>query len=266
MVESNLPQDGHYVRANGLNMYYEEFGSGEPLVLLHGGMAIGRIFEPQIPAFSQQFHIFAPDLRGHGRTDSPSSELSYRLMADDLASFITTLKLDRPLVCGWSDGGQIALELGMHYPELMSGMVVGAAWYRFSEQYQGMLKAIGIESPGVVNFEKVKQTLPPLVEMWRSWHSPIHGPAHWETLATHISSLWWTPLGYTADDFRKIKTPTLILVGDRDQVVPLEEAVEMHRFIQGSELAIVPNADHSLPRSRPELFTATVLDFLLRHH
>ena len=186
-------------------------------------------------------------------------------MADDMAEFINALKLDRPLICGWSDGGQIALELGMHYPALMRGMVVGAAWYQFSQQYQTMLKAIGFESPGMVNIETMKKSLSQLADMWRIWHSPIHGPDHWETLTTQISTMWWTPLGYTADDFQRIITSTLILVGDRDQIVPIEEAVEMHRFIQGSELVIVPNADHSLPRSRSELFTTLVLDFLARH-
>jgi pimeloyl-ACP methyl ester carboxylesterase len=144
-------------------------------------------------------------------------------------------------------------------------MVVGAAWYQFSQQYQTLLKAMGFESPGRVNIERMKQSLAQLVEMWRSWHSPIHGPDHWETLVTQISTMWWTPLNYTADDFQKIKTPTLILVGDRDQMVPVEEAEEMYRLIQGAELAILPNSDHSLPRLRSELFTTLVLDFLVRY-
>ena len=265
MTQTPSSPNGQYVKANGLDMYYEESGSGEPLVLIHGGMATGKNFEPHISTFSKQFRVIAPDSRGHGKTDNPGGEFSYRLMADDMAAFINALGLDRPSICGWSDGGQIALELGMHYPDLMKCMVVGAAWYQFSQPYQGLLKAIGFESPDVVNIDRIKQSMPQLAEVWRSWHSPIHGPDHWETLATQISTMWWTPLGYTADDFQKIKAPTLILVGDRDQMVPVEEAAEMYRFIQGAELVIVPNSDHSLPTSRAELFTTIVLDFLLRH-
>jgi pimeloyl-ACP methyl ester carboxylesterase len=187
-------------------MYYEEYGSGEPLVLIHGGLAIGSLFAPQI-----------------------------------------------------------ALELGMHYPDLIRCMVVGAAWYRFSQSYQSLLKAMGFESPNVVNIEKMKQLMPEFTDMLRAWHSTIHGPDHWKTLATQISTMWWTPLNYTADDFQKIKIPTLILAGDRDPMIPVEEAVEMFRYIQGAELAIVPNSDHSLPRARAKLFSTIVLDFLLRH-
>jgi pimeloyl-ACP methyl ester carboxylesterase len=265
MTQATSTQNGHYVQANGLNVYYEEYGSGEPLVLLHGGMATGNNFAHLIPAFSKQFRVITPDSRGHGKTENPSGEFSYRLMADDVAAFVNALNLNQPSICGWSDGGQIALELGMHYPDLMKCMVVGAAWYQFSQTYESLLKAIGFESPGAVNIERIKQSLPQLAEMWRSWHSPIHGSDHWETLATQISTMWWTPLGYTADDFQKIKAPTLILVGDRDQLIPVEEAVEMYRFIQGAELAILPNSDHSLPQTRAQLFITTVLDFLARH-
>lgn len=265
MAQANPSQNGHYVKANGLNIYYEEYGSGEPLVLIHGGMGVGNSFEPLIPDFSKQFRVIMPDSRGHGKTDNPSGRLSYRLMADDLAAFIKARGLQSPSICGWSDGGQIALELGMHYPDLVKCMVVGAAWYRFSETYQSLLRAMGFESPGKVNMERIKQVMPQFVELWRLWHSPNHGPDHWETLATQISTMWWTPLGYTGDDFRKIKAPALILVGDKDSLIPVEEAVEMYRFIQGAELAIVPNAEHSLPKTRAELFSTIVLDFLMRH-
>ena len=255
---------GSYVKANGLNMYYEEYGSGEPLILLHGGMGAGNNFEPLISAFSNQFRVITLDSRGHGKTDNPSGEFSYRLMADDVAAFVNVLKLSQPSICGWSDGGQIALELGMHYPDLMRCIVVGAAWFKFSETYQNALRTMAVESSGVVNIEMIKQAMPQMVGAWRSIHS-FQGSDYWETLLNQISKMWWSPLGYTADDFEKIKAPTLILIGDRDQLVPIEEAAEMYRFIHGSELAIVPNSDHSLPRMRAELFSQTVLDFLVRH-
>jgi pimeloyl-ACP methyl ester carboxylesterase len=264
MTQTAPSLEGSYVKANGLNMYYEEHSSGEPLILLHGGMGAGNNFEPLISAFSKQFRVITLDSRGHGKTDNPSGEFSYRLMADDVAAFVNVLKLSQPSICGWSDGGQIALELGMHYPDLMKCMVVGAAWFKFSETYQNALRTMAVESSGVVNIEKIKQALPQMVRAWRSIHS-FQGSDYWETLLTQISKMWWSPLRYTADDFEKIKAPTLILIGDRDQLVPIEEAAEMYRFIYGSELAIVPNSDHSLPRMRAELFSQTVLDFLVRH-
>jgi pimeloyl-ACP methyl ester carboxylesterase len=265
MTQMTSSPNGSYVKVNGLNMYYEEYGSGEPLVLIHGGTMTSKRFEPHIPVFSEHFRVITPDLRGHGQTDNPGGEFSYRLLADDMAAFINALGLNRPLICGWSDGGQAALELGMHYPDLMECMVVGAAWFKFSETYLNTVRSMGLEAPGVVNIEKIKQAMPHMIEFWRSLHSPTHGSDYWETLLTQISTMWMTPLGYTAEDFQKINIPTLILVGDRDQFVPVEEAAEMYRFIRDAELVIVPNSDHSLPTSRAELFTTIVLDFLLRH-
>lgn len=247
-------------------MYFEEQGQGEPLLVLHGGLGRGvKNFEQHFPAFSKYFRIIAPDLRGHGRTDNPGGQLSYRLMADDVAAFVDVLDLKRPCIFGWSDGGQIALELGMNYPDLLRCMVVGAAWYRFSQHYQSVLMAMGFDAPGSVNIGKIEQVMPQMVQIWREFHASADDPDHWEKLAAQISTMWWTPLNYTPDDFHKIKPPTLILLGDRDQIIPVEEAVDMYHFIQGAELALVPQADHSLPRSRAELFTYIVLDFLLRH-
>jgi len=265
MVQSDSSAKGQFIQVNGLNIYYEEYGSGKPLVFLHGGMAVGKNAAHLFPVFSKQFRVIAPDMRGHGKTNNRDGKLSYRLMADDVAALIDALDLEEPSVCGWSDGGQIALELGMHYPDTMKCMVVGAAWYQFSQQYQTMLKVMGFESPDTVNIDKLKQTLGPMTEMWRAFHATPDDPDRWEKLALQISSMWWTPLGYTAVDFQKIKTPTLVLLGDRDQIISVEEAVEMYRLIPEAELAIVPNANHSLPMTKAELFTNLVSDFLVRH-
>ena len=119
-------QLGAYVQANDLNIHYERRGVGEPLILLHGGTLTGKMWEPYLPALSQHFEVITPDSRGHGKTDNPAQTLSYRAMADDVAAFIQALGLSQPLISGYSDGGQIALELGMHYPNLVKGLIVGA--------------------------------------------------------------------------------------------------------------------------------------------
>ena len=107
-----------YIEANGLRVYYEAHGEGEPLLLVHGGIATSRSWAAHLPAFTEHFRVFAPDSRGHGRTDNPAGELDYRVMADDLAALIAALGLQWPLVLGYSDGGQVALELGIRYPGL----------------------------------------------------------------------------------------------------------------------------------------------------
>ena len=102
------------MQANGINIYVEQSGSGEPLLLLHAGTLNLNSWENHIPIFAQHYTVIAPDSRGHGRTKNPLDTMSYRMLADDMAAFIRALGLDRPLICGYSDGGQIGLEMRQH--------------------------------------------------------------------------------------------------------------------------------------------------------
>jgi pimeloyl-ACP methyl ester carboxylesterase len=172
-------QQGQYVQVNGLNMYYEEYGSREPLILLHGGTITSHMWQSHIPSFAQHFRVIAPDSRGHGRTNNPTGELSYRLMADDVAAFIQTLGLTKPLICGYSDGGQIALEIGMRYPNLTKALAIGAASHKLSETFLNSLKALGFEGPGVVNIEQAQRTVPNLVKLWETEHPRIDDSDYW---------------------------------------------------------------------------------------
>lgn len=268
-TDANSTQQGHYVEANGLKIYYEEYGTGEPLLLIHGATLTAQSWQAHAAAFAQHFRVVVPDSRGHGRTKNPQAALSYRLMADDLAALVQALGLHQPLICGFSDGGQIALELGMHYPNLAKALVVVGAWYTFSEQYRNGITAWGITGPGVVELDQMQKNMPDLIDFWRTAHAPLGGPDYWQTLLQSISTLFWTPLAYTADDFRKITTATLLLLGDRDEFIPVEEAMAMFRLLPQAELAILSNATHGATVSGPSgvnpLFMSIVLDFLLRH-
>jgi len=257
-------QQGQFVEVNGLNMYYQEYGSGKPLILLHGGTVTSNMWQPFLPSFVPHFRVITPDSRGHGKTNNPNDEqLSYHLMADDVAAFIQALNLTKPLVFGYSDGGQIALEIGLRYPGLTGAIVLGATTYKLSETSLNFFKALGFEKSGVVKIEEIQRNHPNLTTLLKTEHVRAEDPDYWKALLKQYSVLWWTPLGYTADDFHKITKPTLILQNDRDESVALEQAIEMYRFIPNAELAILPNSKHSSPNSK--LLTETVLDFLLRH-
>jgi len=262
--DTPAPQ-GQYVQANGLNIYYEEYGEGEPLILIHGGLATIEVWRSQLPTFGKHFRTIAPDSRGHGRTDNPTGSFSYRLMAADLAAFIQALGLRKPLIYGYSDGGQIALELGMRHPDLARALVVGAAWFKFSDTYRElMIQMLGDEHTEDVDTARMEQENGGYVEMLRAWHSHVYGQDYWKTLLKQIKPMWSSPLNYSAEDFRRITSPTLVIAGDRDSVVPVEEAVEMYRLLPNAALGILPNADH-LQAPDHETFVAIVLDFLLRH-
>jgi pimeloyl-ACP methyl ester carboxylesterase len=257
---------GTYIEANGLTVYYEVCGEGEPLLLIHGGTATCSSWASHLPAFTQHFRVFAPDSRGHGRTGNPAGELAYRPMADDVAALIEALGLQRPLVLGYSDGGQIALELGMRYPELARALVLGGTQFRFSEAYLEDARALlGIAAgEDEVDPEKLEREQPDFVAYLSEAHGHVYGPGYWKTYVRQIAKLWLTPLHYAPENLAAITDPVLLLVGDRDGVAT-EESVELFRLLPNAELAVAPASDHGFIEAKAGLFDALALDFLTRH-
>jgi len=132
LVEAKLvPADG-ICEGERPDVYYETFGTGEPLVLLPEGPPMGeptrRMWEKfRSRTTSKHFKIIAPDSRGHGKTDNPSGEFGFRLMAEDTAGLIRALGLEKPSIAGYSDGGQICIEIGMQYPDVANKLVITGA-------------------------------------------------------------------------------------------------------------------------------------------
>lgn len=251
-----------FISANGLNIHYvDDGGYGRPLILLHGGSATLDSWHDHLDCFTPHFRVITPDTRGHGKTIHPGGDFTYPVMAADVAAFIRALKLDKPLIFGYSDGGQIALEVGIRYPGLAGALVLGGTQYKFSPVYFDALREIGFPSPGAVDFEYIQQHAPGWVEFLKVAHPRDGEPDYWKTLMHQLSTLWWTPVGYTAADFAKMTEPTLVIIGDRDGI-EVEETVELYRMIPQAELAILPNADHETALN--QTFMTLVRDFLLR--
>jgi pimeloyl-ACP methyl ester carboxylesterase len=255
---------GGYVRANGLDIYCEEQGQGRPLLLIHGGLLTGASWQPYIAAFAALFRVITPDSRGHGHTANPTGAMSYRLMADDVAALAEALDLRKPLVCGYSDGGQVALEIGMRYPDLPQALVIGGAYSELTEASRRWVRSIlgDSETPEVdpAQFERDNAK-------WAATLRQIHGPENWKALLTQIKPLWNATLNYTADDFLQVVAPTLLLIGDRDGFVPVEDAVTMYRLLPHAELAVLPGSDHTdfiFSHEKVALLLPLMLDFLLR--
>jgi pimeloyl-ACP methyl ester carboxylesterase len=257
---------GTYIEANGHNVYYEVYGEGEPLLLIHGGTATSRSWASHLPAVTGHFRVFTPDSRGHGRTNNPMGELDYRVMADDMAALIGALGLQRLLVLGYSDGGQIALEFGMRYPGLARALVLGGTQFRFSEAYlEAVWALLGITDGEEVDTERLEREQPDWVAFLGEAHGYVYGPEYWKTYVKQIASLWLTPLHYTSEDLAAFIDPVLILIGDRDEGASPEEATELFRLLPHAELAVAPASDHSFIEAKAGLFDALALDFLLRH-
>ena len=174
------------VATNGLNMHVLEAGQGKPLVLLHAGTLTSASWSDHLPIFAEQYHVIAPDSRGHGRTVNPTGELSYQVMADDVAGLIRELDLRDPLVLGHSDGGQIALELALRHSSLPGALVIAGASHRFDGKYFDCIKAWGFANPGVVDLDQMQGSNAEWFEHLRAVHI---GDGH-----PNIGRSFWTGL------------------------------------------------------------------------
>lgn len=164
MDQSLSSDQGTFIQVNGLRMYYETYGAGTPVILLHGGLDTCQMWAPVIPSLSMHYQVITPDCRAHGRTDNPSGLFSFPLLAEDIARFIEALGLQRPLVGGYSNGGQTALHMAMMYPGLVQGYMVGGVFNSITDEWQQMRQGVfGFEGSGIVDTERVIQQHPEVV-------------------------------------------------------------------------------------------------------
>jgi pimeloyl-ACP methyl ester carboxylesterase len=249
-----------YTKANGLNVYYEQHGEGKPLILLHGGTVSQTMWSQHIPILQKHFNVITPDLRGHGKTDNPYKKFSYRDMAEDLASFIEVTGTKKPLICGYSDGGQVALEYAMNYPGKLGALAIGGVFNKFTKSYFQSVGHMGFKGPGDVDTDAtIANNSSDYIEWLRSVHAP--GPEYWRTLFVQLSYMWFSPLNYSGADLRRVVVPSLVMVGDGDDLAPVEEAVKLFRGIRGSRLFVAPGCSHGFPLEKVGVFCDVVTEF-----
>lgn len=260
---TDSPQ-GRFVEANGLKIYYQEQGQGRPLILIHGGILTSDSWKDYLPIFAKHYHVIMPDTRGHGRTNNPTGVMSFRALADDVAALALALDLQKPVICGFSDGGQVALEIGMRYPDLAQAIIIAGAYAELTESSRVWVRStLGDEQSPDVDFEKFERDDPGFATMLQE----LHGE-NWKTLLRNIKPMWNAILNYTPQDWAQVTAPTLVLLGDRDGFVRVEEGIEMFRLLTKAEFAVIPGAEHSDFAFSPQkvaLVQALVMDFLTRY-
>jgi pimeloyl-ACP methyl ester carboxylesterase len=263
MAGQAVSPTSHTVRLGTLDVHYLETGSGHPLLLLHGGTATAAAWSEQLPALAARYRVIAPDTRGHGRTNNPDMRLSYAQYADDAAALIDALGLKAPLVVGYSDGGQAALELALRHPGKAAALVLGGTAWRPTPAYLAGLKDWGFPAPGEVDLQRLRSVWGDYLDSLKTAHAHHHGPDYWRSYLDQLSELWLTLPTYTAEQLASITTPALVISGDRDHMA---DAGEMARFfgqLGAGELATVPGAGHEAVDN--PIFLQLVLDFLARH-
>jgi pimeloyl-ACP methyl ester carboxylesterase len=257
---------GASIDVNGAALYYEERGDGDPLVLIHGGLASGSQWGPVASELAGSFRVITPDSRGHGRSTNPRAELSYGLIADDVAALVEALRLERPVVGGWSDGGQVTLELGARHPGAASALIVGAAYPDF--EASGLRDAhralLGADGEGIPDRDHLDAELGEFAEDIKALHPG--GPERWQGLVHQTAPMWLDYEGLGADEVEAIQTQVLVLAGDRDDLVSLDLAVSLYRALPQAELAICPSLSHDGPTpERGRVLASLIGDFARRH-
>ncbi|HXJ90927.1 MAG TPA: alpha/beta hydrolase [Candidatus Binatia bacterium] len=222
------------VALNGIEMFYEIDGSGEPLLLLHGGGGchedwtyVGR------EEFVHQFTLVAPDARGHGRSNNPTRTITHRQCAADVLALLDRLKIDRCKAIGVSMGGNILLHMATMQPERIEAMVVVSATMYFPEQARAIMRQVSIENQPAREWESMRKCHKlgddQIIALWE-WQRGMKDS--------------YDDMNFTAESLSRIQASTLIVYGDRDFLYPVEMAVQMYRAIPRSALWVVPNGSH----------------------
>jgi len=238
-----------YVDANGVHTYYDEHGSGEPLLLLHGGLVDGDSFAQQTPAFAERFRVIVPDRRGHGRSADVDGPISYDVMADDTIAFIEALGTGPAHLVGWSDGGDVGLLVAIKRPDLVRRLV--AIGSNFSAD--GLLP----EAADAFRPDTPTSVVPIMHEAWKV---NAVDPDRFDTVLEKMQHCWFDYAIPTAD-LARITAPTLVMVGD-DDIARFEHTIELYDTIPDAQLAVIPGASHLVPLEKPDLVNQLVVDFL----
>ena len=253
------------IAVNGASLHVEEQGAGPPIVLVHGGTITSASWLPLIELLAPRFRVIVFDSRGHGRSTNPSRELSYQLLADDTAALIKELELDRPIVGGWSDGGQVALEVGLRHAGLARCLIAGGVMHAFqSNDFQSTTRAMFcVGADGQANCDAMEQRGGPLVEWVKSLHTT--SPDQWRDVARMSATMWLQYRDLSAEVLAPVTEPTLVVSGDRDELIPLAHTVEIFEWLPDSELAILPGQDHTAPLTEPQGLAHVIRDYVDRH-
>jgi len=246
------PSHGHTALIRGLRMYYETYGDGSPLLLVHGGAGNGMQFGKQIPAFAPHHRVIVPDCRAQGRTTDRPGPLTYHDMAEDMIVLLDRLRISTVDVMGWSDGGIIGLDMAIHHPGRVRHLVTFGANF----------------SPDGLNPDDVKWNQSATADsfgpgMREGWTKLNPEPDHYEAAMNKILEMWRTEPHFTSAQLHSIRARTMICVGDHDLVRPEHTAALAHA-IPGATMWIVPNASHGAMIERPEVVNPRVLEFLRR--
>jgi pimeloyl-ACP methyl ester carboxylesterase len=253
---------GHRVKVNGMQMYYEESGRGDPLVVLHGAYMNIPSMGAIIPKLAKTHRVYAVEMQGHGRTPDIDRPITYLNLADDVAAFMDAVGLKKADVFGYSMGAEVGLHLAIRHPAKVNKLVAASVAYDLAgwqPEFAAFIPKMSVEM--------IVQT--PMAKEYRKLAA---NPDGFPELARKLIALEKEPMAL-AKEVKALKTPVLIISGDHD-VATLEHAVAMFRLLGGggmgdmgkplsaSRFAVLPATSHTAVITQPDLLHASIEPFL----
>ncbi|KYK45957.1 alpha/beta hydrolase [Bradyrhizobium liaoningense] len=238
-----------FAPVNGIKVWYAVFGRGQPVLLLHGGLANANYWGHQVRALQRQYQVIVMESRGHGRSSRNQEPYGYDLMASDVIGLLDHLKIRQAAIVGWSDGAIIGLDVAMRHPERVSRLFAfaansdpsGVADIASSDVFNAYIARAGEE------YKRLSST-----------------PTEYKGFVTEITKMWESQPKWTASDLATIKVPTWIVDGDHDEAIKRENTEFMAASIPGAGLLIQPEVSHFSFLQDPEQFNDDMLRFLAR--
>ncbi|NKL84026.1 alpha/beta fold hydrolase [Rhizobium leguminosarum] len=231
---------------NDIKMYYAEYGEGDPILFIHGGLGNAEVWGHQVADFAKDHRVIVADSRGHGRSTRSQQPFGYDLMTSDYVALLDYLKIDKVTLVGWSDGGIIGIDMAMKNPEKLTRVIAQAA----------NVTTDGVKAD-VMNNKTFNDYINVAGEYYRKL-SPT--PNEYEAFVTQISHMWETQPVWTAADLGKIAVPVTLAIGDHDEAVKLDHTEMMAKEIPGAKLVILKDASHFAMLQDPTCYDAMIRD------
>ncbi|WP_282637330.1 alpha/beta fold hydrolase [Sphingobacterium thalpophilum] len=257
------PSDSGYAAVNGINLYYEVYGSGKPIVLLHGAfMTIGSNWGQLIPELAKTRKVIAIELQGHGHSPFSERKFDHAILATDVAGVLDRLKIDNADIVGYSFGGAVAYQFAIQYPKRLNNLVIISATY----------KSNGWMSEVNHAFKNMKPEFFVGSPMQKAYDAVAPDKTKWTAFLTQMIALAQHPFDFGDTNISKISSPVLIIAGDNDGLDKME-LVKTYQLLGGavvgdfgqmpkSQLAIIPGQGHVSLMSQSQTILGYMNGFL----
>ncbi len=236
-----------YAPVNGVKIWYAEFGRGEPVILLHGGLANSNYWGLLVPALEKRYRVIVMDSRGHGRSTRNAQPYGYDLMASDVIAVMDHLQIRKAAVVGWSDGAILGLDIAIHHPERLTKLFAFAA---------------NSDPSGVADISKSPVFNAYIARAEKEYQKLSATPTEYNSFLDQISKMWATQPNFTKEQLAAIRTPTWIVDADHDEAIKRENTEFMAAQIPDAGLLLLPEVSHFAFLQDPQQFNEAVLHFM----